>query len=193
MEENIPFFLFLEQADETWLKEFASKISTPWDFTAIHVNKNSLDGVKRDIVSDVLCFCKNPCYNRCSFSGPLLEDLWQAYLGDRTCLRQWYIRPLFFLVRKILNTIVIDHNTFTPCTNQQQINLFIHQVVDYFEHDSRVYAYAFSNGEGLGEVWPMMRNGIFRYAFEALNLLLKFTHGGSESGRAYLDAISRYH
>jgi len=53
--------LFLEQADETWLKEFASKISTPWDFTAIHVNKNSLDGVKRDIVSNVLSFRKPPC------------------------------------------------------------------------------------------------------------------------------------
>ena len=41
----------LEQADETWLAEFAKKIKTPWDFTAIHVNKNSLDGVKKDIVS----------------------------------------------------------------------------------------------------------------------------------------------
>ena len=41
------------------LKEFASKISTPWDFTAIHVNKNSLNVVK-NIVSDVVCFCKNP-------------------------------------------------------------------------------------------------------------------------------------
>jgi len=104
--ENIPFCLFSEQADETWLKEFASKISTPWDFTAIHVNKNSLNGVKRDIVSDVVCFRKNPCCNRHRrvFSGPLLEDLWQAYLGDRTCLRQWCIQPLFFLVRKILNT-----------------------------------------------------------------------------------------
>jgi len=160
--------LFLEQADETWLKEFASKISTPWDFTAIHVNKNSLDGVKRDIVSDVLCFRKLPA-GIVVCPGPLLEDLWQAYLGDRICLRKWYIRLSFFLVRKTLNTIVIDHNTFTPCTNQQQIDTFIHQVVDYFEHDSRVYAYAFSNGEGLGEVWPMMRNGVFRYAFQVLN------------------------
>ena len=41
----------LEQADETWLAEFAKKIKTSWDITAIHVNKNSLDGVKKDIVS----------------------------------------------------------------------------------------------------------------------------------------------
>jgi len=74
--------LFIEQADETWLKEFAGKISTPWDFTAIHVNKNNLDGVKRDIVSDIfLCFCESLLFIVVC-SGPLLEDLWQAYLGD---------------------------------------------------------------------------------------------------------------
>lgn len=39
-----------EQADETWLQEFSKKITTSWDFTAIHVNKNNLEGVKRDIV-----------------------------------------------------------------------------------------------------------------------------------------------
>jgi hypothetical protein len=43
----------VEQADETWLKEFAKRIETPWDFTAIHVNKNNIDGVKKDIVSRV--------------------------------------------------------------------------------------------------------------------------------------------
>ncbi|KAF8958355.1 glycosyl hydrolase catalytic core-domain-containing protein [Flammula alnicola] len=38
-----------KQADETWLAQFSDEISTPWDFTAIHINKNSLDGVKKDI------------------------------------------------------------------------------------------------------------------------------------------------
>lgn len=127
-----------KQADETWLKEFASKISTPWDFTAIHVNKNNLDGVKKDI-----------------------DHYWKTY-G----------KPIWVTEFACVN----DHNAFTPCTNQGQINSFIHQVVDYFEHDSRVYAYAFSNGEGLGTVWPMMRKGVF-----------------SESGKAYLAAISKYH
>lgn len=41
---------FLEQAAETWLGQFRSQISTQWDFTAVHINKNSLDGVKKDIV-----------------------------------------------------------------------------------------------------------------------------------------------
>jgi len=38
-----------KQAAETWLKQFQPQISTQWDFTAIHINKNSLDGVKKDI------------------------------------------------------------------------------------------------------------------------------------------------
>jgi hypothetical protein len=45
---------FIEQADETWLKEFSKKISTPWDFTAIHVNKDNMAGVKKDIVRYIL-------------------------------------------------------------------------------------------------------------------------------------------
>jgi hypothetical protein len=46
--------MIIEQADETWLSEFKSKIKTDWDFTAIHVNKNNLEGVKRDIVGPCL-------------------------------------------------------------------------------------------------------------------------------------------
>jgi hypothetical protein len=40
-----------EQAAETWLKQFSEQISTDFDFTAIHVNKNNMDGVKADLVS----------------------------------------------------------------------------------------------------------------------------------------------
>ncbi|KAG6891380.1 hypothetical protein C0992_008091 [Termitomyces sp. T32_za158] len=40
-----------KQADETWLAEFSSKVSTQWDFTAVHINKNNIDGVKKDIVN----------------------------------------------------------------------------------------------------------------------------------------------
>jgi len=35
-----------KQAAETWLKQFSEQISTDWDFTAIHVNKNNMDGVR---------------------------------------------------------------------------------------------------------------------------------------------------
>ena len=75
--ENILFCLFSEQADETWLKEFASKISTPWDFTAIHVNKNSLNGVKRDIVSDVVYFRRKSSSSRVfrTTTGRLMASL----------------------------------------------------------------------------------------------------------------------
>ncbi|PPQ77117.1 hypothetical protein CVT25_010811 [Psilocybe cyanescens] len=38
-----------KQADETWLTQFKDQISTMWDFTAIHINKNSLAGVQKDI------------------------------------------------------------------------------------------------------------------------------------------------
>ncbi|KXN81340.1 Alkali-sensitive linkage protein 1 [Leucoagaricus sp. SymC.cos] len=127
-----------KQADETWLKEFAGKISTRWDFTAIHVNKNNLDGVKKDI-----------------------DHYWNTYR-----------KPIWVTEFACVN----DHNTFQPCTNQQHINTFIHQIVDYFEQDNRVFAYAYSNGEGLGDVWPMMHGGKF-----------------SESGQTYLNAISKYH
>lgn len=45
----------LEQLDETWLAEFRTKITTEWDFTAVHINKNNLEGVKQDVVRiDVL-------------------------------------------------------------------------------------------------------------------------------------------
>jgi len=127
-----------KQADETWLKEFSKKISTPWDFTAIHVNKNDLAGVKKDV------------------------DYYSKTYG----------KPIWVTEFACVN----DHNTFQPCTNQQQINSFIPQVVDYFEHEPRIQAYAYSNGLGLGNVWPMMHNGVF-----------------SESGKAYLAAISKYH
>ncbi|KAG6862482.1 hypothetical protein C0995_000028 [Termitomyces sp. Mi166 len=40
-----------KQADETWLAQFSSQISSQWDFTAVHINKNNIDGVKKDIVN----------------------------------------------------------------------------------------------------------------------------------------------
>ncbi|KAG6813934.1 hypothetical protein H0H92_005188 [Tricholoma furcatifolium] len=38
-----------KQADETWLAQFGSEISTPWNFTSVHINKNDINGVKKDI------------------------------------------------------------------------------------------------------------------------------------------------
>ncbi|KAF9048479.1 glycosyl hydrolase catalytic core-domain-containing protein [Panaeolus papilionaceus] len=126
-----------KQIDETWLAEFAKKISTPWDFTAVHINKNSMDGVVKVI---------------------------EHYMT--------YGKPIWVTEFACVN----DHDGFTPCTDQGEINQFIDDIVDYLQNNDQVYAYAYSNGLGLGDVWPMM-NG---------NSL-------SESGKRYLAAISKYH
>ncbi|RXW17843.1 hypothetical protein EST38_g8023 [Candolleomyces aberdarensis] len=127
-----------KQADETWLAEFAKKIKTPWDITAIHVNKNSLDGVKKDI------------------------DHYKKY-GKPIWVTEF--------------ACVADNPNFVPCTNQAQINKFIQDIVPFLESHPDIYAYAYSNGLGLGNVWPMT------------------TSDGklSASGKAYLDAISKFH
>jgi len=38
-----------KQADEDWLTPFGQQINFNWDITAIHVNKNNMDGVRKDI------------------------------------------------------------------------------------------------------------------------------------------------
>lgn len=43
-------FLPQEQKDEDWLTPFKSAVNRDWDFTAIHVYKNSMDGVYEDLV-----------------------------------------------------------------------------------------------------------------------------------------------
>lgn len=44
----------IEQADEDWLTPFEEDITTPWDFTAIHVNTDNMDSVKADLVCSLL-------------------------------------------------------------------------------------------------------------------------------------------
>lgn len=70
---------------------------------------------------------------------------------------------------------VDDQNGFTPCTDQGQINDYINMIVPLFEADSRILAYHYSDGEGLGSVWPSTRNGQL-----------------SASGQTYLNAIKKY-
>lgn len=126
-----------KQADETWLSEFRDQISTPWDFTAIHINKNSLDGVKKDIDHYM------------KYGKPI-------WVTEFAC--------------------VDDYQGFTPCTDQQEINNFINDIVVYMQGNSYIQAYAYSNGLGLGDVWPLMDGDSL-----------------SESGRTYLAAIEKYH
>ncbi|WWC70282.1 uncharacterized protein I206_104232 [Kwoniella pini CBS 10737] len=71
---------------------------------------------------------------------------------------------------------VDDSTGFIPCTDQSEIDSFIHTAVDIFESDSRIAGYAYSNGYGLGDVWPMVSNGQL-----------------TASGQTYLSALSKYH
>jgi hypothetical protein len=68
-----------------------------------------------------------------------------------------------FLAARVLADMqfacVDDSTGFTPCTDQTVIDQYINDIVKLFEADSRVYAYAYSDGEGLGDVWPAFSNG----------------------------------
>ncbi|KAL0954527.1 hypothetical protein HGRIS_003494 [Hohenbuehelia grisea] len=127
-----------KQADETWLADFQTKIQKPWDFTTVHINKNNMEGVKKD-----------------------LDHYWNTYK-----------KPIWVTEFSCVD----DHNTFTPCTNQGQINQYIFDIVDLLEAHPHVVAYAYSDGMGLGDVWPSTKDGKL-----------------SKSGQAYLRAISKYH
>ncbi|KAJ7801286.1 hypothetical protein B0H14DRAFT_3489802 [Mycena olivaceomarginata] len=93
-----------KQAAETWLNQFSQQISTDWDFTTVHVNKNNMIGVKADLD------------HYASYDKPL-------WVTEFAC--------------------VDDVNGFTPCTDQEEINDYINQIVDLFQTDSRVAAYAY--------------------------------------------------
>ncbi|KAK7757535.1 hypothetical protein SLS62_000550 [Diatrype stigma] len=72
---------------------------------------------------------------------------------------------------------VFDQDNFTPCSDQGQVSQWISDVVDLFENNEHVLAYAYTDGGGLGEVWPPTSS-------DGSSL--------SQSGQAYLDAISKY-
>jgi len=54
---------------------------------------------------------------------------------------------------------VHDQPSWQPCTDQGEIDTFIRDVVKYFEGNKHVVAYGPSNGEGLGDVWPLTKDG----------------------------------
>ncbi|GAA5917785.1 hypothetical protein JCM6882_003590, partial [Rhodosporidiobolus microsporus] len=66
---------------------------------------------------------------------------------------------------------------FTAITDQSLINSFVQDCVDLFEKDENVMGYAaIVQGSGLGDVWPLVdTSGAF-----------------SETGKTYLEAISKY-
>jgi len=50
---------------------------------------------------------------------------------------------------------VHDQPSWEPCTDQDEIDNFINDVVTYFESNDEVVAYGPSNGAGSGEVLPL--------------------------------------
>ncbi|KAI9744455.1 MAG: hypothetical protein M1818_001984 [Claussenomyces sp. TS43310] len=71
---------------------------------------------------------------------------------------------------------VDDVDGWNPCTDQSEIDGYINDIVDLLEADSRIYAYAYTAGEGLGDVWPPVENGEL-----------------TESGQTYLTDIEKYY
>ncbi|KAK3721395.1 hypothetical protein LTR37_003271 [Vermiconidia calcicola] len=67
---------------------------------------------------------------------------------------------------------VHDQPSWQPCTDQGEINSYIKGMVKYLEGNKNVVAYGPSNGEGLGDVWPLTKDGAL-----------------TASGRTYLNAI----
>ena len=72
---------------------------------------------------------------------------------------------------------VDDQNGFTACEDPTQINQYINDIVEILENDSRVVAYAFSNGIGLGQHWKLTNDD-----GSAL----------SDAGQTYLNAIKKH-
>ncbi|KAJ7938551.1 hypothetical protein B0H13DRAFT_2301580 [Mycena leptocephala] len=61
------------QTAETWLQEFSQQISADWDFTAVHINKNNMDGVAADIVQLIIILEEPLC------------SVWEAALDNGIC------------------------------------------------------------------------------------------------------------
>lgn len=53
---------------------------------------------------------------------------------------------------------------FNPCTDQGEIDNFINAIVPWLEANETIVAYGASNGEGLGNVWPLLKNGALSHS-----------------------------
>lgn len=127
------------QKDEEWLTPFMESLGVtepPWDYTCIHTNKNSSQGVIDDV----------------------------GYYWNK------YGKPIWVSEFACVND---QSANFSTC-DQDTINSFIPEVVDFFNKNSSVIAYGYSNGAGLGTVWPLINNA---------------TGDLTPSGTCYLDVL----
>ncbi|MCJ1449064.1 MAG: hypothetical protein MMC23_009583 [Stictis urceolatum] len=159
-----------KQADENWLTPFNESVTTTWDFTAIHINKLDKAGIQKDIVGTgdditvfgILIWLQDHYWN--TYQKPIWVTEFACVDGDYQIVISWSLLT------------DIDQNGFTPCESQDQINTYINDAVDLFEANEHIFAYGYSDGLGLGDSWPPVKNGEL-----------------TESGQTYLAKISTYH
>ena len=106
--------------------------------------------------------------------------------GRLLCIMLYKALPLL--------TCLADNQGFTPCSDQQEINNFINSIVPYMQNNPNISAYAYSNGLGLGDLWPLMQGDSLRYSFSLMQCVQTLSSCcDSESGKTYLAAIEKYH
>ena len=71
----------------------------------------------------------------------------------------------YILLYKAFHSLAFlaDSQGFIPCTDQMEIDNFINEIVPYMQENLNISAYAYSNGLGLGDVWPLMQGDLLRY------------------------------
>ncbi|KAG5220304.1 Glyco-hydro-cc domain-containing protein [Salix suchowensis] len=106
-------FRAVEQADETWLAQFNKKVKTPWDFTAIHINKDNMAGVQKDLVSYSLPL---PAKRKCLPTRSYQDHYWNTYK-----------KPIW-VTDSPVSTVRSD--VLASGRFMGKINTFINQIVD---------------------------------------------------------------
>lgn len=128
------------QLNEQWLEPFMEALGVtepPWDYTCIHTNKNTSQGVMDDV----------------------------GYYWTK------YQKPVWVSEFACVNDQSADWST----CDQETTYTFIKEVVEFFESNSTVIAYGYSNGAGLGSVWPLINDE---------------TEELTPSGQCYLNVLS---
>ena len=129
---------------------------------------------------------------------PAFQDHYMKYgkpiwVTEFACVDGKWLRILLYNAFHLL-AFSADSQGFIPCTDQVEIDNFINEVVPYMQENPNISAYAYSNGLGLGDVWPLMQGDSLRYLFylmQCINILSSRCQ--SESGKTYLAAIEKYH
>ncbi len=144
-----------------WQAPYSSNMNPPTAATAWKSTLGKLDGTL--IVSPSMATQKDE-----EWLTPLMEALGVTEPPwDYTCIHTnknsskgveedvgyyWnkYKKPVW-----VSEFACVNDKDWTIC-DQETINSFIPEVVDFFEKNGSVVAYGYSNGAGLGSVWPLI-------------------------------------